>query len=407
MFRHLPPTATPLPLTTLLRAWPAGTAATEQFRTALQAYLGVPRCDLAASGRTALYLLLRALQATADHPDRRAVVLPAYTCPAVAKVVLDVGLQPYLVDIIPTTLAFDLDRLAAAVSEQTLAVIHVHPFGMPLDLAPVQSLAQAAGAVVIEDAAQALGAKVGGRPVGTVGEYGLFSLGPGKALSTGGGGILSANTPAALQRLTQGQSTWPPLPASGATPALLRLALFTLAFQPPLWWLATRLGAQRVGKHEASWGYRLRGLTPMQAAVGLAQLPRLDAYNQHRRQTAQLLDAELQGIAGVQLFSCSGGGVQGNEDDKCNEPIYLRFPLSVHDQARREQLFQRLWAAGIGVGRMYQRTLAEIFPQLAVGHYPGAQVVAQGLLTLPTHHFVTEQDVVRIGQIFSAGKSQS
>lgn len=394
MFRHLAPTATPLSLSTFVRAWSADTAALTSFRIALQHYLGVAHCELAASGRTALYGLLQALRATAEQPGRCEVVLPAYTCPAVAKVVLDLGLQPRLVDLAPTTLAYELAPLAAAVSAATLAVIQVQPFGLPLAVQPLLALAHQAGAVVIEDAAQSLGAKLNGKPVGTIGDYGLFSLGPGKPLSTGGGGMVCAASAEAAKRLAAGWRPLAPTASRTALGALLRLGIFTLAFQPTPWWLATRLGVQRVGEHEASWGYALRGLTPTQAAVGLAQLAHLDAYNQQRRQKAHRLLAALQDVAGIHCFA--------SRDEEGNEPIYLRLPLLVRDPVRRDRLFRCLWSAGIGVGRMYQRTLAEIFPQLNISIYPGAQTVAQGLLTLPTHHFVTEQAINRIGQIFHA-----
>ena len=82
------------------------------------------------------------------------------------------------------------------------------------------------------------------------------------------------------------------------------------------------------------------------------------------------------------------------------EPIYLRLPVIVSGTERRDRLFQRLWAAGIGVGLMYRRPLPEIFPQLAVGDYPGAAYVARHLLTLPTHHYLTDADVERIVHIF-------
>lgn len=395
MFRHLAPTATPLPIATFMRAWPADERALIAFGDALQAYLGVAHCALAASGRTALYGLLRALQITADQPQRTEVVLPAYTCPAVAKVVIDLGLQPRLVDLVPTTLAYDLPQLTTVVSEMTLAVIQVHPFGLPIDIQSVLALAHPVGAVVIEDAAQSLGAKLAGRPVGTVGDYGLFSLGPGKSLSTGGGGILCAASDAAATRLHAGWRPLAPTSTSASFTAWVRLGIFTTAFRPVPWWVATRLGAQRVGDHEASWGYTLRGLTPTQAAVGLAQLAHLDVYNQQRRQKAHRLLALLRDVAGVDLFARS--------HKECDEAIYLRLPLLVNDQAQRDRLYAQLWSAGIGVGRMYQRTLSEIFPQLNCGQYPGAQQIAQGLLTLPTHHFVTERDMERIGAIFQAG----
>ena len=93
MLRHLPPTASPDPFDSTC-GWAGIThprEAIESFRREMAEYLGVPACQLASSGRTALFLLLRALAQEPSLADRREVVLPAYTCPAVAKVALDVG----------------------------------------------------------------------------------------------------------------------------------------------------------------------------------------------------------------------------------------------------------------------------------------------------------------------------
>jgi dTDP-4-amino-4,6-dideoxygalactose transaminase len=118
----------------------------------------------------------------------------------------------------------------------------------------------------------------------------------------------------------------------------------------------------------------------------------LDVYNRQRRAKAECLIEQLHAFDFVHIPGLARC-VQG-------EPIYLRLPVLVTSHQLREQLFQALWAAGIGVGRMYGRTLAELFPPLKVGSYPGAQTIAQQLLTLPTHHFVTAQDIDRIIQIF-------
>ena len=160
MFRQLPPTASPLVASDLARGLAEGRQRKEalgRFSRALAATFDVPACYLASSGRTALYLLLRALAHEPSLAGRREIVLPAYTCPAVAKVALDVGLRPRLVDVSPATLGFDLDRLPAAIGRQTLAVVHVHPFGLPQPVDTVLDLSREAGAVVIEDAAQSMG----------------------------------------------------------------------------------------------------------------------------------------------------------------------------------------------------------------------------------------------------------
>jgi dTDP-4-amino-4,6-dideoxygalactose transaminase len=383
MLRQLPPTAAPL----RLADWAAGLHpapnAVPRFAAALAAELGVPCGFLAASGRTALYLLLSGLRSLPGRQDRTMVVLPAYTCPAVAKVVMDAGLTPRLVDIDPVTYDFVETALAAAVDARTLAVICVHPFGLPQPVDRALALAHDEGALLIEDCAQALGARWEGQAVGTRGDFGLFSLGPGKPLSTGGGGFVCTRDPAYAAQLAE---VWQRLAAPrgpAAAWALARLGLLSLAFRPAGWWLATRLGAQRVGDHEASWGYALRGLTAAQAAVGLRLLPRLAALNRQRRERAAAWRAALAGTPGWTWPPDNPGA------------IYLRLPVITADAAQAAALQQSLATAGISAGRMYRRTLAEIFPSLAGGAYPGAEQVAAGLLTLPTNPYVTAQDVAR------------
>jgi len=396
MLRHLAPVTTPLPLSTLWRALYPPPAAVARFCKAVEQYLGVAHCFAVSSGRTAFYLLLKSLQADTLDPERCEVLLPAYTCPALAKVVLDAGLQPCLIDISPATFAYDAAQLAQQLNRRTLAVLLVHPFGIPQAIVPVQILAAKVGAVVIEDAAQSWGAALDGKLVGTQGNYGLFSLGPGKPLSTGGGGMICVRDATDVGSIA---ARWQQLPVSPKRASLLavaRVAAFTAAFHPLGWWLATQAGAHRVGEHEASWGYAQTRLTPAQASIGLAQLSHLDDYNQQRRVKAESLIEQLRKFDFVHIPGL----------DRCvqGSPIYLRLPVLVTSHPLREQLFQALWAAGIGVGRMYGRTLAELFPPLSVGTYPGAQTIAQQLLTLPTHHFVTAQDIDRIVQIFRNGK---
>ena len=390
MLRHLPPAATPLTLSDFRQGLRAPVTALPRFRAALTHYLGANDCALAASGRTAFYLLLR--QLSAERPARSEVVLPAYTCPALVKVTLDAGLRPCLVDISPHTLAFEPEQLSGRIHEDTLAVICVHPFGIPQAIESVVALAHAAGATVIEDAAQALGARIGGRPLGTQGDFGLFSLGPGKPLSTGGGGLVCAASETSGRLLDE---AWQGLtPASSVTTGwtLARLAILTLAFHPAGWSLATRAGLHHAGNHEASWGYRISGLAATQAAVGLALLARLDTINGRRCHNARQLIDYLRAFDFVHVPPAAATA----------DPIYLRLPLIVDSEQRRERLLRQLWTAGIGAGRMYRHSLPELFPQLATRNYPGATAVARRLLTLPTHHYLTPADTASVASIFQA-----
>lgn len=397
MPRHLPPTAVPIRLSDLRRGLHPPAGAEAQFRAALTGYLDTRACHLAASGRTALYLLLKGLSEQADHSARREVLMPAYTCPALAKVALDLNLYPRLADISPHSLAFEGAHLEAQLSERTLAVICVHPFGIPQPIEPILTLANSVGAAVIEDAAQSLGARLGGRPVGVQGHFGLFSLGPGKPLSTGGGGILCTNQAGDIPRVERAWEALPPPSALASAWTLSRLALLALAFHPRGWWLAARVGLQRLGDREASWGYRLGRLSSAQAAVGLALLERLDAINRCRQKNAERMIACLQELDFLHIPSPAATA----------EPIYLRVPLLVSNEEQRERLYRRLWAAGIGVGRMYRYPLSNLFPQVATESYPGASFIARHLLTLPTHHYVSDADMEQIARIFHEEGSTS
>ena len=101
--------------------------------------------------------------------------MPAYTCPVIPKVALDLGLEPVYVDIQPQSTRYVPELLDAATGEQTLALFVVHPFGIPLPVSDVLDISQTAGVAVIEDAAQAMGARWAGHRVGLIGDFGVFS----------------------------------------------------------------------------------------------------------------------------------------------------------------------------------------------------------------------------------------
>jgi dTDP-4-amino-4,6-dideoxygalactose transaminase len=390
-FRHLPPSAVPVFKADLQAGLRASPAAQETFRQALAAYFDLPpaACYLASSGRTGIYLLLRGL--AAEHSRRQQVVMPAYTCPVLPKVALDLGLEPVYVDIEPETAHYERARLAAAIGDQTLAVILVHPFGISQPASDIVAAARDAGAAVIEDAAQAMGARWAGRPVGLAGDYGLFSLGPGKPLSTAGGGIVIAGEAHHARQLARWWSDLPPAGSLDSTFAWLRQADFRLAFHPLGWWAATRLGMQRLGNQEAGWGYTVRDLSSAQAGVGAALLPRLDAINARRREIALRLIPAIE-----KANSLNPPAIQPDA-----EAIFLRLPLLATNEEQREALYKKMWAAGIGAGRMYEKTLPAIFQTAGRATYPGAEDFARRLLTLPTHYHVTQDDIEIMRQILA------
>jgi perosamine synthetase len=399
--RFLPPTATPLPPSSVAPALIAPTDANERLCDAVNSLFGVRQSFLASSGRTALYLLLTALrdqEEQAHHNDspttsKNEVVLPAYTCPSVAKVILEASLRPRLVDIDPHSMVMTTADLRAAIGSQTLATILVHPFGIAHDVEPALSLSQQHGAILIEDVAQSMGARFCGRLVGGRGHYGLFSFGPGKPISAGGGGILAVGDFGEARTV---EAQWRQLRSSSRlddSVALARLAALQSAFQPAGWWLAMRLGAQKAGDNEANWGFSLSGLSAAQAVVAEKQLQRLEQFNQTRRANALRLIDGLIGLTGVALPT------PGLSDIDADGGFFLRLPLLFNDPARCMRVHDALHAQGIGAGRMYKQTLPRLFPTLADHQFPGAEAVANGLLTLPTHHHLRATDIANIVKV--------
>lgn len=366
-WRQLPPAATPTDWRALWHAFSAEASATAQFAAQLATWLDVPNVHLAATGRAALHGLLSAL--SRQRPKRLAVVMPAYTCPVLVTVCQRLSLQPRFVDMQPSTFDFEPAQLTAAVDEQVLAILHVHPFGLPRTLDLSQQLANEHGAWLIEDCAQALGATVAGRPVGVSADFGLYSFGIGKPLSLGGGGAVSCNRVEA--------NLFDHLPSrDGKLSRAAKLVVLSAVTEPPIWAVASRL-ANGIGNSEQARGYATVSLSAVQAALGQKTLPSLSALNAKRRATAQAIAKSLPERWQIAPLNDA-------------KPAYLRLPLLLDAEAQRDHLWRTLRKQGLGAGRLYEKTLPALFEDAttAAKRYPGATAIARTLLTLPTHHFV-------------------
>jgi perosamine synthetase len=357
---------------------------TEAFATEIARYFDAEAAFLALSGRAALYLLLETL--SQQVPARREVVLPAYTCPSILWAIRKAQLEPCLCDVNPQTLGLDGDQLPRLVTRRTLAIIPVHLFGIPQEIEIVMTLAKHTGAVVIEDVAQAMGARFKDRRSGNWGHYGLVSLGPGKGLSTGGGGAVLVNDGEGIEAISQTWQNLPPCSSAKSALWLLRIVGSAIICWPHFWWLISQLGISRARERQSDQNSRLQRLSTVQAAIGKNLLSQLDAVNADRQRRAIKLINALASISCIRFPKVS----------KEAESIYLRLPMLVKKEKQREQLFKALQTAGIGVSKMYRQPLHRRFPNLAERNYCGATTLARQLLTLPTHHFVKDRDIERI-----------
>jgi dTDP-4-amino-4,6-dideoxygalactose transaminase len=393
--RYLSPAGSPIRATDLVR-WaaraltPGDVAA--QLRDAARSRFGVEHAFLMSTGRAGLTVLLRAMKRLAPA-DRDEVILPSYTCYSVAASVLKAGLRPRIVDVSPETLDYAVDDLARADFSRALALIATNLYGMPNDLPALTRLARAHGVFVIDDAAQAMGASVGGRASGTWGDAGLFSFDKGKNVSAIDGGLVVTNSgdiAGALRDEARSLSA-PGLVESGL--GVAKALVYAALLRPELYWIPNGIPQLELGKTAFTMDFPLHGPSRPLTALAVAMMTRLDAFTRARTGNASALLAGLDGLPGVRAVTPGAQAV----------PVYLRLPVLVDTPEARDRMLSRLNHAGIGASASYPSSIADI-PELQ-GRFAGnarpagGRYVAERIVTLPTHGFVRPADVERTLQL--------
>jgi len=389
--REIPPTAgLPLTFGDLL---PTG-ASLEQ---GLADFLQVPAVQIECSGTAAQIVALTALK---QQSPRRKVILPAYTCPLVALAVLHCGLEPVLCDLRPGHFDLDHDQLAALCDENTLAVIATHLGGRVADLAPVLAIAKNAGAYVIEDAAQSLGATWQGQPLGMAGDAGFYSLAVGKGLTTYEGGVLLARDAPLRQNMRDTAAEIAPFKWGWELRRSLELLGYAALYQP--WGLPLSYGlplrrALKRGKLIEAVGDDFSDDLPLhrmghwRKTVGASALQRLPGFLDALQRQAEQRLARLAAIPGITVITDS-------PDGKGTWPFFM---VLMPTTEARDAALEKLWAAGLGVSRLYIHALPD-YPYLAgkLGgtEMPRARDFAARMLTISNSLWLEENEFERICQ---------
>lgn len=269
--------------------------AVAEFESRFAAYHYMDHAVAAPFGRMAFYYILRAL----DLPAGSEIIFPALTFWVVPEMARRAGLRPVFVDVDPTTFNLDPAKIEAAITERTRAIVPTHLYGQPCDMSEVVRVAEKHNLVVIEDCAQAAGARYRGRLVGTFGAASFFSFQMLKGINTYGGGMAMTNDAGLAARVRE-QAEAEPLQTSGdlikrfAAGYASRVGVSPRGFT--FWGFPLQAVASLFGHYDLSrfvWE-KIRPLDPFprmyrrrysnaQALLGLRGLAHLDEFNARSR----------------------------------------------------------------------------------------------------------------------------
>ncbi|MBI4761643.1 MAG: DegT/DnrJ/EryC1/StrS family aminotransferase [Chloroflexota bacterium] len=303
---------------------------------------GVKHAVATSSGTTALHVAMLAH----DIGEGDEVITSAFTFIASANSVLYAGARPVFVDIDPRTFNLDVNQIEAAITPRTKAILPVHLYGLACDMDPIMNLAEKHGLAVIEDACQSHGAEYKGRKVGSFGT-GTFSLYPTKNITSGEGGMITTNDAAIDEKCR-----------------------------------VLRQHGMRVRYYHDELGFNFR-MTDIHAAIGLAQLQKLEQFNAKRRANAKFLSENLKGVVTPHV-------------PEGYAHVFHQYTIRVPD-GKRDALRAHLQEKGVGSEVYYPVPIhKQNFYVKELGYnqtLPETEKAATEVLSLPVHAGLTPSDL--------------
>lgn len=230
----------------------------KEFEEKFAKYLGVKRAVSTQSGTTAIHIALYELGI--GQGDE--VIVPVLTFIGGVNPIIYVGATPVFVDVDIKTWNIDPEKIENSITERTKAIVPVHLYGNPCNMAEILKIAKRNNVHIIEDATESLGAKYKGNHVGTFGDFGCFSFNGNKIITTGGGGMITGNNAERVEHIK---------------------------------FLVNQARDESRGYYHPEIGFNAR-MTNIEAALGLAQMQKLDEFLEKKRIFNNIYHEELDGI---------------------------------------------------------------------------------------------------------------
>jgi CDP-6-deoxy-D-xylo-4-hexulose-3-dehydrase len=367
----------------VMDAWLTEGRFAERFRPAFAEVAGSDHCSLVGSGSQANLLAVAAacshLHGDAAWRPGDEVITAAVGFPTTVNPLYQHGLVPVYVDVEPDTFNPTAEALAAAVGPRTRGILLAHCLGNPFDAAAVEALCAEHGLVLIEDCCDALGSALGGRACGTFGAAATYSFYPAHHMTTGEGGAVCTSDPTWARAITSlrewGRDCWCPTGMNNVCGA---------RFEGQFGTLPVGYDHKYVFSHV---GFNFK-VTDMQAAMGLAQLDRLEAIGAARRRNFALIGERMASLDEHLILPRAIDGA---------DPSWFGYPFTLREggAARRNELQRFLMGRRIDsrlllAGNMTRQPAYQNLEHRIAGELGGADLVTESSLWIGCHPQLTE-----------------
>ncbi len=358
----------------------------ERFINLLSDYFG-GQSYMASSGKSALYLILKALKK--KYPNKNEIVIPNYTCWSLPSAIVRAGFKIRIIDIDNSTLTVCPDALSKCIDDKSCAVIVTHLFGIPGKIDEIEKICKERQLFLIDDAAQGLGATQNDKKIGSFGDAGILSFGRGKTITVQAGGaaiIRDKEIAEIADSIYNDEFTEASVSRCNDK---LQLAIYKLFFNRYLYWIPDSLPFLNIGETIYDTRFEISKMADHRSEWGLKIFSRLEKIVKNRRKIAKKY---VQYIREAKL-----GDFITTEFS--NNSAYLRFPMVFKNRRSRRYILEK--GHKLGISGMYPGTIDSIngISQYLVRdslQCPRSQDIAGRLVTLPTHYGIKESDIKKI-----------
>jgi len=364
----------------------------EDFRNAICEKFNVKYCFFWGTGRTGMAFLLKSLYEL-DNKKRNEIIIPSYTCYSVPASIEYAGLKVRICDIDLQTMDFDYSKIMNQNFENVLAIISANLYGIPNNLEKLENLAKKHNIFFIDDAAQAMGAKFNKRYAGTFGDAGLFSLDKGKNITTLNGGIIVTNSTKIAKKLNEYQNHLQQNNLIQQIILILKIVIYSIFIKPLFYWIPNKLPFLKLGQTIYDSEMPLISFDKIQAAIGVELLKKLEIISNKRIINSSKLISMLDNINEITIPKFTSK----------SSPVYLRFPILVN-RKDKQTIIEKLNSFNFGATGSYPESVYKINEtQKHINHdYSNGESgnkLAQEVITLPTHEYVKEKDLMSMQSI--------